>query len=90
MGGTIAMNAGGLLCATDGVTREAVVGLEAVLADGSVMSLGPRTVKGVTGYELTARMIGSERTLGVITQAVLALCPHVPGTVHTVGAFSRT
>ncbi|MFL0535112.1 FAD-binding oxidoreductase [Micrococcus luteus] len=90
VGGTIAMNAGGLLCATDGVTREAVVGLEAVLADGSVMSLGHRTVKGVTGYELTARMIGSERTLGVITQAVLALCPHLPGTVHTVGAFSRT
>jgi len=90
VGGNIAMNAGGLLCPTYGVTREAVVGLEVVLADGSVMSLGHRTVKGVTGYELTARTIGSERTLGVITQAVLALRPHVPGAVHTVGASSRT
>ncbi|MFI7396635.1 hypothetical protein ACIBP7_00210 [Micrococcus luteus] len=42
-----------------------------------------RTVKGVTGYELTARMIGTEGTLGVITQAVLALRPHVPGAVPT-------
>lgn len=84
------MNAGGLLCATYGVTREAVLGPEVVLADGSVMSLGHRTVKGVTGYDLAALMIGSEGTLAVITQAVLALRPHVPGAVHTVGVFSRT
>lgn len=90
MGGDIAMNAGGLLCATYGVTREAALGPEVVLADGSVMSLGHRTVKGVTGYDLAALMIGSEGALGVITQAVLALRPHVPGAVHTVGAFSRT
>ncbi|MCJ2193067.1 FAD-binding protein [Kaistella montana] len=66
MGGNIAMNAGGLLRATYGVTREAVVGLEVVLADGSVMSLGHRAVKGVTGYELTALMIGSEATLAAV------------------------
>lgn len=87
VGGNIAMNAGGLLCAKYGVTREAVLGLEVVLADGTVLSLGHRTVKGVTGYDLTALMIGSEGTLGVITQAVLALRPLVPGAVHTVGAF---
>jgi len=66
-----------------------VSSLEVVLADGSVMSLGHRTVKGVTGYELTALMIGSEGAFGVIAQAVLALGPHVPGAVHTVGAFAR-
>lgn len=66
MGGNIAMNAGGQLCATYGVTREAVVGLEVVRADGSVMSLGHRAVKGVTGYELTALMIGSEATLAAV------------------------
>ncbi|MCG7422530.1 FAD-binding protein [Micrococcus sp. ACRRV] len=87
VGGNIAMNAGGLLCAKYGVTREAVLGLAVVLADGTLMRLGHRTVKGVTGYDLTALMIGSEGTLGVIVEATLALRPLPEGVVHTLGAF---
>ena len=87
VGGNIAMNAGGLLCAKYGVTREAVLGLKVVLADGSLIEMGHRSVKGVTGYDLTALMIGSEGTLGVIVEATLALRPAVPGEVVTLGAF---
>ena len=64
IGGNIATNAGGLRCAKYGVTRDAVLGLEAVLADGTVVRTGRRTVKGVTGYDLTALLTGSEGTLG--------------------------
>ncbi|HUG51489.1 MAG TPA: FAD-binding oxidoreductase, partial [Terrimesophilobacter sp.] len=63
VGGNIATNAGGLLCAKYGVTREAVLGLKVVLANGDLLTLGHRSVKGVTGLDLTALMIGSEGTL---------------------------
>ena len=66
VGGNIATNAGGLLCAKYGVTREAVLGLSVVLADGRLIRTGHRTVKGVTGFDLTALFVGSEGTLGVI------------------------
>jgi glycolate oxidase len=84
IGGNIATNAGGLLCVKYGVTREAVLGLKVVLADGR---LGHRTVKGVTGYDLTALMIGSEGTLGVIVEATLRLRPLPKGTPVTVKAI---
>ncbi|MDX2341758.1 FAD-binding protein [Micrococcus sp. M4NT] len=87
VGGNIAMNAGGLLCAKYGVTREAVLGLDVVLADGTLLRLGHRTVKGVTGYDLTALLIGSEGTLGVIVGATLALRPLVRGAQVTLGGF---
>ena len=87
VGGNIALNAGGLLCAKYGVTREAVLGLTVVLADGTLMELGHRTVKGVTGYDLTALMIGSEGTLGIIVGATLALRPRATGSVATIGGF---
>lgn len=87
VGGNIAMNAGGLLCAKYGVTREAVLGLKVVLADGQLISVGHRTVKGVTGYDLCALMIGSEGTLGIIVEATLKLRPLVAGTVTTIAAF---
>jgi len=86
VGGNIAMNAGGLLCAKYGVTREAVLGLKAVLADGRLISTGRRTVKGVTGYDLTSLMVGSEGTLGVIVEATLKLLPAVTGPTPTLGA----
>ena len=86
IGGNIATNAGGLLCAKYGVTREAVLGLTVVLADGRLLRTGHRTVKGVTGYDLTALMTGSEGTLGVIVEATVRLRPVVPGEVVTVGA----
>lgn len=87
VGGNIAMNAGGLLCAKYGVTREAVLALKAVLADGELIEVGHRTVKGVTGYDLCALFIGSEGTLGVIVEATLKLRPLVPGVVPTIGAY---
>jgi glycolate oxidase len=90
VGGNIATNAGGLLCAKYGVTREAVLGLEVVLADGTLMRLGHRTVKGVTGLDLTALMIGSEGTLGVIVGATLKLTPLPTGAVATIAAYFST
>lgn len=87
IGGNIATNAGGLLCAKYGVTRDAVLGVKVVLADGTLLSLGHRTVKGVTGLDLTALMIGSEGTLGVIVEATLKLLPLVPGPKPTIGAY---
>ena len=86
IGGNIATNAGGLLCAKYGVTREAVLGLKVVLSDGRLISMGHRTVKGVTGYDLTALMIGSEGTLGVVVEATLKLQPLPRGTVATISA----
>jgi glycolate oxidase len=87
IGGNIATNAGGLLCAKYGVTREAVLGLKVVLADGRLLELGHRTVKGVTGYDLTALMIGSEGTLAVIVEATLRLRRVPRGTVSTLSAW---
>ena len=87
VGGNIATNAGGLLCAKYGVTRESVLGLKVVLADGRLLILGHRSVKGVTGLDLTALMIGSEGTLGVIVEATLKLRPRPTGQVATVGAW---
>ncbi|WP_405946117.1 FAD-binding protein [Streptomyces prunicolor] len=86
IGGNIATNAGGLRCAKYGVTRDSVLGLEAVLADGTVVTTGRRTVKGVTGYDLTALLTGSEGTLAVITSATLRLRP-VPVATATLAAY---
>lgn len=86
IGGNIATNAGGLLCAKYGVTREAVLGLTIVLADGSLVRTGHRTVKGVTGYDLTALMTGSEGTLGVIVEATVRVRAITAGAVCTIGA----
>lgn len=86
IGGNIATNAGGLLCVKYGVTREAVLGLAVVLADGRLLRTGHRTVKGVTGYDLTALMTGSEGTLGVIVEATVRLRPIARGEVVTVAA----
>jgi glycolate oxidase len=90
VGGNIATNAGGLLCAKYGVTRESVLGLKVVLADGRLLTLGHRTVKGVTGFDLTALMIGSEGTLGVIVEATLKLRALPAGPVATIGAYFPT
>ena len=87
VGGNIATNAGGLLCAKYGVTREAVLGLKVVLADGRMLELGHRSVKGVTGLDLTALVIGSEGTLGVIVEATVKLRPLPTGAVATIAAY---
>lgn len=87
VGGNIATNAGGLLCAKYGVTRESVLALKVVLADGTLISVGHRTVKGVTGLDLCALMIGSEGVLGVIVECTLKLRPAITGPVPTIAAF---
>lgn len=86
VGGNIATNAGGLLCAKYGVTREAVRQLNVVMADGEVMTLGHETVKGVTGFDLVGLLVGSEGTLGVITEAKVSLKPVDPHPVTTLSA----
>jgi len=86
VGGNIATNAGGLLCAKYGVTREAVLGVKVVLADGRLLELGHRTVKGVTGLDFTALMIGSEGILGVIVEATVKLRRLVAGPVGVISA----
>jgi len=75
IGGNVATNAGGLCCVKYGVTRDYVLGMTVVLADGSVARLGRTTAKGVTGYDLTALMVGSEGTLGIIVDVTLKLRP---------------
>ncbi|MDM4762606.1 FAD-linked oxidase C-terminal domain-containing protein [Galbitalea sp. SE-J8] len=87
VGGNIATNAGGLLCAKYGVTRDAVLGLTVVLADGRVLDLGRRTVKGVAGLDLTALLVGSEGTLGVIARATVRLRPLPRGGIATIAAY---
>ncbi|MBU4465754.1 MAG: FAD-binding protein [Actinobacteria bacterium] len=86
VGGNIATGAGGLLCAKYGVVRDAVLGLDVVLADGRLLHLGHRSVKGVTGLDLTSLFIGSEGTLGVIVGATLKLRRLIPGAVCTIAA----
>jgi len=75
IGGTVAENAGGPYCVKYGVTKQYVLGLEVVLANGYVMKLGGVTVKNRTGYELVMLFTGSEGTLGVITKITLRLLP---------------
>jgi FAD/FMN-containing dehydrogenase len=89
IGGTIATNAGGVNVLRYGTTRAQVLGLEAVLADGSIVSTMAGLMKDNTGYDLRGLLCGSEGTLGVITRAVLRLVPaHVSVTTVLVGCES--
>ena len=88
IGGNIAANAGGPRAFKYGVTREYVMGMDVVLADGTVLKLGRETKKGVTGYDLTALMVGSEGTLGIVTEATLRLIPKPESTVTALACFS--
>ncbi|WP_052571974.1 FAD-binding oxidoreductase [Geothrix fermentans] len=75
LGGNIAENAGGMRAVKYGVTRDYVMGLEVVLADGSVLETGGKAVKNVTGYDLTGLFVGSEGTLGIVSRALFRLRP---------------
>jgi len=75
LGGNIAENAGGMRAVKYGVTSNYVMGLEVVLADGSVIETGGKAIKNVTGYNLTQLLVGSEGTLGIVTRIILRLIP---------------
>ncbi|MFC9354875.1 FAD-binding oxidoreductase [Arthrobacter sp. NPDC057013] len=86
IGGNVATNAGGLRCAKYGVTRDSVLALDVVLADGSLLHTGHQTFKGVAGYDLTGLFVGSEGTLGIVVGATVRL-KYLPREVHTIAAF---
>jgi glycolate oxidase len=86
IGGNIAHNAGGPRCVKYGVTRDYVLGLTAVLGTGEIVRTGRRAIKGVAGYDLTALLVGSEGTLGLVVQATLQLIPR-PAAVRTALAL---
>ncbi|MFJ4229634.1 FAD-binding oxidoreductase [Paenarthrobacter nicotinovorans] len=86
IGGNVATNAGGLRCAKYGVTRDSVLALDVVMADGSLMHTGHQTFKGVAGYDLTALLVGSEGTLGIVVGVTVRL-KYLPREVHTIAAF---
>ncbi|MGN7978459.1 FAD-binding oxidoreductase [Microbacterium sp. 22195] len=75
IGGNIATNAGGLCCVKYGVTTDYVLGLTVVLADGRAITLGGPRLKDVAGLSLTKLFVGSEGTLGIVTEAILRLVP---------------
>jgi glycolate oxidase len=97
IGGNVATNAGGLCCLKYGVTRDYVLGMRAVVggpaaesavAYGDAVRFGRRTTKGVAGLDMVGLFVGSEGTLGVVTEVTLRLRPALAGTPRTiVGAF---
>ena len=90
IGGNVATNAGGVCCVKYGVTKDYVLALEMVTGTGELVRLGRATAKGVAGYDLVGLMVGSEGTLGIITEATVRLLP-LPAAPRTiVGYFSST
>ncbi|WP_405447598.1 FAD-binding oxidoreductase [Streptomyces erythrochromogenes] len=87
IGGNIGTASGGLCCVKYGVTAEYVLGLDVVLADGRLLRTGRRTAKGVAGYDLTRLFVGSEGSLGIVVQAVLALRPAPPRQLALAAEF---
>ena len=89
LGGNVATNAGGLRGAKYGTTRDYVLALEVVLADGEVMRIGSQTMKCSSGYDLTRLFVGSEGTLGVVTEITLKISPKPTEVATAVAAFDR-
>nr|WP_297417080.1 FAD-linked oxidase C-terminal domain-containing protein [uncultured Nocardioides sp.] len=87
IGGNIATNAGGLCCVKYGVTVDYVLGLDVVLADGTLITLGGRRIKDVAGLPLLKLFVGSEGTLGIVTRAILRLVPAQPARSTMVATF---
>lgn len=87
IGGNLAENSGGPLGLKYGVTKDYVLGLEVVTPEGEIIRTGGRTVKNVTGYDLTKLLVGSEGTLGVITEATLQLIPKPPAAATLLAIF---
>ncbi|CAM3611241.1 FAD-binding oxidoreductase [Nocardioides zeicaulis] len=87
IGGNVATNAGGLCCVKYGVTTDYVLGLDVVLADGTLVTLGGTRIKDVAGLSLLKLFVGSEGTLGVVTRAVMRLVPAQVVGATLVAAF---
>ncbi len=87
LGGTIATNAGGMRAVKYGVTRQHVLGVEAVLASGEVLRCGGKHVKNASGYDLTQLIVGSEGTLALVTEAVVRLYPRLPFQATVLAPF---
>lgn len=86
IGGNVATNAGGPRCLKYGVTRNYILGLEVVLADGTIVNVGGRTMKNKTGFDLVGLFVGSEGLLGIVTKITVRLIPH-PQTRGAICAF---
>ncbi len=89
IGGNVATNAGGPRCLKYGVTRDYVIGLTVVLASGEVLRLGGKITKNATGYQLMQIIVGSEGTLGIVTEVILKLAPLPRARVTAVASFPR-
>ena len=87
LGGNVATNAGGLKGAKYGTTRDYVLGLQIVLPDGRIMRTGSKTMKSVSGYDLTRLFVGSEGTLGVVTEITLKINPKPTATSTALATF---
>jgi glycolate oxidase len=88
LGGTIATNAGGMRAVKYGVTRQHVLGIEAVLASGEVFRAGGKLVKISSGYDLTQLIIGSEGSLALVTEATVRLYPRLPAQATVLAPFA--
>ncbi len=87
IGGNLAENSGGPRGLKYGVTKDYVIGLEMITPQGEIIRTGGRTVKNVTGYDLTKLIVGSEGTLGIITKAILRLIPKTPASETVMAVF---
>lgn len=87
IGGNVATNAGGVKGAKYGTTRDYILGLEVVLADGRIMNTGSSTIKCVSGFDLTRLMVGSEGTLGIVTKITMKINPKPLATATAVATF---
>jgi glycolate oxidase len=89
LGGNVATNAGGLKGAKYGTTRDYVLGMQVVLADGRIMRTGSKAMKSVSGYDLTRLFVGSEGTLGVVTEITLKINPKPTATSTALATFDK-
>ena len=89
IGGNVALNAGGMKGAKYGTTKDYVLGLKVVLSDGRVLDTGSKTMKSVSGYDLCRLFVGSEGTLGVITELTLKINPKPPESATALATFGE-
>lgn len=89
LGGNVATNAGGVKGAKYGTTRDYVLGMEVVMPDGRIMRTGSKTIKCVSGYDLTRLMVGSEGTLGIVTEITMKINPRPTASSTAMATFEK-